>query len=208
MRTAPPTVPGMLTPNSMPDRPARAARAATAGSRAAPPQRMRGAATTISASSPSSLITSPATPSSDTSRLEPEPTAATATPAEAAHESSSRSARSLPARAKNSPVPPVRTVVRRSSGYSRCTPAGAGGLIAPAAAHGGLARRRAPSRSSRAHQLASQGVHVAGAHHHAEVALGQQLAQHRSGGGERGQPVDRAPGGGIGGRLGDHQAAD
>ena len=41
MRTAPPTVPGMLTPNSIPLSPARAACADTAGRRAPPPQSMR-----------------------------------------------------------------------------------------------------------------------------------------------------------------------
>ncbi len=107
MRTAPPTVPGMLTPNSMPDNPARAARAATAGRRAPPPHRMRGPSTAMAASSRSSLTTRPATPSSATSRFEPDPTTSTATPAPAAQASSSSS---------RSPGPGSREVLAGAAG--------------------------------------------------------------------------------------------
>src|ERR1700692_1089057 len=49
MRTAPPTVPGMLTPNSIPLRPQFTARALTAGRRAPPPHTTRQPSRSIAA---------------------------------------------------------------------------------------------------------------------------------------------------------------
>ena len=116
MRTAPPTVPGMLTPNSMPDSPARAARAATAGRRA--PRRTASAAAARSrslpargrASRPGRARRRRRSAGSSPSRRRSPPG-----PRRPAHASSSSSCDSLPARAKYSPAPPVRTVVRRAS---------------------------------------------------------------------------------------------
>src|SRR5664279_846165 len=201
----------MFTPNSIPESPARAAAAATAGRRAPAPASIRGACTEIAARSRSSLTTKPLTPLSATSRLEPDPTTAIASPTPSAQPSSATSSSAPPARAKNSPSPPVRTVVRRLSGKSRWTPAGGGtALIAagpdPAAtARAGNAPR---PRRSRAHQRACELLDVAGAHHHAHVALAQQACEHGLGVGEARQPVDRPAGGCVGGPLGDQQAAD
>ena len=116
MRTAPPTVPGMLTPNSRPVRPACAARADTAGSRAPPPHSIRVASISILLSSLSSFRTRPRTPASATRRFDPDPTTPTCRPSSAAHATRRSSAWNEPARANSSAGPPVRIVVSRASG--------------------------------------------------------------------------------------------
>ena len=82
--TAPPTVPGMLIPNSRPASPQPAALAAADGRRAPAPQTTLDPSRAIAASSRSSLITRPLTPWSETSRFDPEPTTLTSMPSAAA----------------------------------------------------------------------------------------------------------------------------
>ena len=106
----------MLTPNSIPVRPARAARAETAGSRAPPPHSIRVPCSSILLSSFSSFTTSPRTPASATRRFDPEPTTPTSIPSAPAQASSRSSSAIVPARANNSAAPPVRIVVSRASG--------------------------------------------------------------------------------------------
>ena len=101
--------------------------------------------------------TRPPTPSSAISRFEPDPTTLTGAAGAVAQASSSSSSASLPARAKNSAAPPVRTVVSRASGKSRCTAAGGA-----AHAHG------APTHGCAPHERPSSDV--AGAHHQAHIA--------------------------------------
>ncbi len=115
--TAPPTVPGMFTPNSRPRRPARAARAAAWGSRAPPPQTRRSPLCSIVASAPSSFMTSPRNPASDTRRFDPEPTTPTASRSSAAQRKQRHQALVACRDGRTSPpLPPVRIVVRRVSG--------------------------------------------------------------------------------------------
>src|ERR1039458_1992880 len=72
----------MLTPNSIPVSPPRAARAETEGRRAPPPQRVRGPSSSISLRSFFSFTTKPRTPPSPPLRaLPPSPPRAPARPA-------------------------------------------------------------------------------------------------------------------------------
>src|SRR5204862_507780 len=57
-------------------------------------------------------------------------------------------------------------------------------------------------------QLAAERIDVARPHDEAEVALAQEAAQHRLGGGEVREPVDGAPMRCVGGRRGDKSAVD
>ena len=59
MRTAPPTVPGMAQPNSMPVSAASVQRRTTAASEAPPPQRTSLPSISIAASAPSSRTATP-----------------------------------------------------------------------------------------------------------------------------------------------------
>ena len=116
MRTAPPTVPGMLTPNSSPVSPQAGVFAAAEGSRAPPPQTTRFPSRSIRVRSPASFSTSPRNPSSETSRFEPEPTTPIASPSASAQASSSTISAAEVGLAKKSAGPPIRMVVSFASG--------------------------------------------------------------------------------------------
>ena len=167
-----------------PTAPRCAARAATAGSRAPPPQTHPPARRrSITASSRSSFNTSPRTPSSAISRFEPEPTTATA------------SARRAPPTRAARAAPPRCPRARRTRPRRRCAPSSGARAESRAARPAGGRRRPgravlALSRSPRTSLRASASTSP-GAHHHAHIALAEQRAQHRLGVGERRQPIHR-----------------
>jgi hypothetical protein len=116
IRTAPPTVPGMLIPNSRPPSPQPAAFAAADGRRTPPPASRLVPSRSSAVSSPASFNTRPGTPASATSRFDPEPTTSTAISSCALQLSSATSSCALSGRANSSAEPPALTVVRRARG--------------------------------------------------------------------------------------------
>ena len=185
MRTAPPTVPGMLTPNSIPVSPACAARAETAGRRAPPPQRICVPSSSIVLSSLSSFRTSPRTPPSATSRFDPDPTTPTsnrsaAGPREQPLELAERSrAREQLGRAAGADrrQPGQRVVALDPGGQRRPWPRSVDS--GPAST-----RLRRPA-------TARQRVDVAGAHRQAQVA--RRAASPSRNGGRRRTTASRRP---------------
>ncbi len=174
MRTAPPTVPGMLTPNSRPESPNEAARADACGRRAPPPQTRRSPSCSIRARSPSSFITSPRTPVVRNQQVRPRP-----------DHSYLQAFLGRPSAAGSRAVPRTRRR-RRTPPARRCGWSSAGRAESRA--------RLPPARRSRAlHQARGQLVDVAGAHRHQQVAVCELIAQHPRGHVDLGQPPDRAP---------------
>ena len=160
---------------------------------------MRSPSCWISASLRSSLTTRPRTPSSAISRFEPEPTTLTGASPRRAHASSSAAGRSLPARAKYSASPPVRTVDMRSSGKSRCTIDGSSRRVP----------RRGPAAPSLAHPPAlrpSASTSPAPITTHTSSSL-EQPSKTGSASAKLGSQYTGSPAGRVGRRLGDQQPA-
>ena len=117
----------MLTPNSTPDRPAWAARAATAGSRAPPPQRMRGGVEIDRRQVAIELDDEPGHPIVGDQQVRARADHGDRQGRGACPRSSSPNCSSSPALANHSAAPPVRTVAKRASGTSRRTIVGGSG---------------------------------------------------------------------------------
>ena len=178
----------MLTPNSIPDeaRPGR-----PRGDRRQPRAPAADHAlpsSSIAASSPSSLTTRPAHALVGDQQVR----------ARADHVQH-RSPTPSPSSAARSAVPrrPPARRTRRCRPYGPSSAARADSRAAPP-----RAVASAGARSAR-HQPARELIDVARAHHDADIALAEHPREHRCGLLEARQPVDRPPGRGIGGRLGD-----
>ena len=186
----------MLTPNSIPERPSAAARAAACGRRAPPPQIRRSVLCSIFANSPSSLITSPRTPASATSRFDPEPTTPTSEvrlggPGEQALELLGR----LPARQRTRPP--------RRCGSSSGARAGSRAPLPRAGRAAHSRRPRDRPRAGSASRSTSPAPSVT-----TTSPSASRLASTRCGLVERRQPPDRAPAGVVRAGVRDELAGD